>query len=170
LRLSSPVGILGFEVGQGDCVARRRLGISILVAAGNIAWFGGILGLVRQAVAGSQPPVPADIGPGFWLTLLFGVGLLVLLLISPWYRRAVDRNRVEMGRLYGVPPQQLPPLGSSLVRGLPSLIVTFVGGLALAQVLPGPAAAIVAMVVGFLLRLAGPVIVAMTEIDGPTAS
>jgi hypothetical protein len=151
-------------------VAKRRLGISILVGAGNIAWFGGILGLVRQAVAGSESAVPADIGPGFWLTLVFGVGLLVLLLMSPWYRRAVERNRADMGALYGVPPQQVPPLGSSLIRGLPSLIVTFIGGVALAQLLPGVGAAIVAMVVGFLLRLAGPVIAAMTEVGGPTAS
>jgi hypothetical protein len=136
--------------------------------AAYVAWFGGLLRLLAEAVARVLPEVaPTDsdrTNLAIWtiVSVVFGVVVIALLLRWPWYRGVLRQAHEDIAALHG---RSAPPIEETLRRVAMWSAIVVTPALVLALLLPGPAAAAVAMIVGLALRVIGAVVAASSVPD-----
>ena len=132
--------------------------ISILTVAANIAWFGGLLRLLGEAIArllelASTVDDRRNLVVFMIASVVFGAVMLLLLRRWGWYRDLLRQNTEAIKRYSGVP---VPEASSSVVpvrRAALSFGMVILPALAVAIILPGPTAAAIALLAGLVLRL-----------------
>jgi hypothetical protein len=133
----------------------RRASWALALAA-YVGWFGGLLRLLAEAVAQIVPEVAPTEGArtslALWTvgSIVVGVVVIALLLRWPWYRGVLRQTQEDIAALHG---HTVPQFGQTLrrVAGWSAIIV--LPAAVLAILLPSPAAAAVAIVVGLVLRV-----------------
>lgn len=148
----------------------RPSAAAVLLAISHIVWFGGLFRLAGEVAAQLLPallPSEAARSEFVLLCMLTGVTMtvaLVLLYRWPWYREQLRLNHEGIRKLFGERPDPpSPPLATTFRRlGFWStvLILPSVG---LALVLPGPAAAGLAIAAGLVLRVVVAIVAVATN-------
>lgn len=134
-----------------------------LALAAYVAWFGGLLRLLAEAVARLLPqvaPTESDRTGLAFATIGSGVVLVIVIALLyrwHWYRGVLRQTREDVYGSHGLP---VPPFGQIVQRVLRWLAFFVPPAVVLAFLLPGPAAAAIAMVVGLVLRVVAVVVVA----------
>ncbi|HXI94481.1 MAG TPA: hypothetical protein VNG04_00010 [Candidatus Acidoferrum sp.] len=131
-----------------------------LMLIANVAWLGGLIRLIGEAVArGMSSLAPTEANQRtVVLAVVGGIALLgveaLLLWRWPWYRGILRQSQEDIRSLWGVSPNAAPTFQIIRTRSARSAALMLVPALVAAAVLPGPIAAAVAVVVGLAIRVA----------------
>jgi hypothetical protein len=148
----------------------KRNGPSAVAIIGHVAWFGGLVRVLGEVAAAFQSAIlPHGLDGLAWFSLgVTAVILLIFFKVSfPWYQRFYRQHRSDLAVTYGVPVGSLPSFWPSLRQQARPLATIGVAVLVVALLLPGIAAAAVAIVIGLLLRLTATVLKSSRDIRRP---
>ncbi len=137
--------------------------MAILMAAGAILWFAGILRLVGEVLSAARPNViPSEL---LWPSVVGAVLMLLALgLLWSWepVRRWSATLKADLRESNGL-PRTPSAAATERRRPLRGIAIVLVLSVVTAAVLPGPVAAAVAVVAGLVLRVTSSVIAVRAE-------
>jgi hypothetical protein len=142
--------------------------IAVGLVAANVAWFAGLIRLFGEAVARLIPELNTSDGEKRTVFLVIIVAATVLgveaFLAWRWarFRGFLLQSQEDIRRLWGVPPKARPRRQINLRRPAAASAMVLVPALVLASLMPGAAAAAIALVIGLVARVAVVVLSART--------